>query len=1071
MPNRRGYIDSGRITLASTAIALVEEGGWGRGRVFGIKGTVGSACMFIADWRCATRLVHGREGRSSSHRIANIKVWVTGSLNNHESLLKDFEVESKNPSEEALRRWRSSAAAFVKNRRRRFRYAADLEKRAEAEEIKEKIQIALYVQKAALQYIESESGKLEYENHATSDLPAGFGIDPDSIASLVRFCDNNRLKEIDGVEGVARNLHISVVDGISEDSINTRQNYYGFNRYAEKHSKTFLMFMWESLQDSTLIILMVSSIVLIGVRVATEGWLVSLYDEVGIILGVFLVIIFTTVNDYQQSLKFREWDKENKNIFVEVTRDGKRQKISIYDLVVGDIVHLSIGGQIPADGIYISGYNLQIDESSLTGQIETVHVNEEKPFLLAGTKVQGGSGKMIVTTVGMRTEWGKLVEVLNEGGVEETPLQVKLNGVATIVGKVGLSFALLTFVVLMIRFLVEKALNGEFTNWSSKDVIKLLNYFTLVVTMIVIAVPEGLPLAVTLNLAFATKNLMSDKVLVRHLSVCEAMGSASYICLDKTGTLTTNHMVVDKIWISGEVVKMKGKKSGDKLKTKISEGALNILLQAIFQNNASEMVQDKHGKITILGTPTDSALLKLGLLLEGDFDVQCRLYEKLKVEPFNPVQKKMTVLVSLPDGGVRAFCKGASEIILKMCDKIIDCNGIPVDFCEDYANNVSDVINAFGSKTLRTLCLAVKDINVTPGEADIPDNGYTLIAVVGIRDPVRPGVKDVVQNCLAAGVTVAMITGDDINIARAIATECGILKNGGVAIEGPEFRNLSTRQMKVMVPRIQVMARVLPLDKHSFVANLKNMFGEVVAVTGDGTSDAPALHEADIGVAMGLTGTELTVIIVALVINFVSASIAGYVLLTAVQLLWVNLIMDILCALAMVTEPLNDGLIKRPPVGRRENFITKAMWRNIIGQSIFQVIVLTLLNFEGKDILSISGSDATDVLRTLIFNSFVFFQVFNEINCREIEKINIFKGILDSWTFLVIIFSTVVIQVIIVQFLGTFACTVPLNLELWLLSVLIGATSMLIASLLKCIPVKRDVAIHHEGYEALPPHP
>ncbi|KAJ1442492.1 P-type ATPase [Sesbania bispinosa] len=1060
-----------------------------------------------------------------------------------ESLLKDFELESKNPSEEALRRWRSSAA-LVKNRRRRFRYAADLEKRAEREEIKEKMQekirIVLYVQKAALQYIESESGKLEYENHATSDLPDGFGIDPDSIASLVRCCDNNRLKEIDGVEGVARKLHISVVDGISEDSINTRQNYYGFNRYAEKHSKTFLMFMWESLQDSTLIILMVSSIVLIGVRVATEGWLVSLYDEVGIILGVFLVIIFTTVNDYQQSLKFREWDKENKNLFVQVTRDGKRQKISIYDLVVGDIVHLSIGGQIPADGIYISGYNLQIDESSLTGQIETVHVNEEKPFLLAGTKVQGGSGKMIVTTVGMRTEWGKLVEVLNEGGEEETPLQVKLNGVATIVGKVGLSFALMTFVVLMIRFLVEKALNGEFTNWSSKDVIKLLNYFTLVVTMIVIAVPEGLPLAVTLNLAFATKNLMSDKVLVRHLSACEAMGSASYICLDKTGTLTTNHMVVDKIWISGEVVKMKGKKSGDKLKTKISEGALNILLQAIFQNNASEMVQDKHGKITILGTPTDSALLKLGLLLEGDFDVQCRLYKKLKVELFNPVQKKMTVLVSLPDGGVRAFCKGASEIILKMCDKIIDCNGIPVDFCEDYANNVSDVINAFGSKTLRTLCLAVKDINVIPGEADIPDNGYTLIAVVGIRDPVRPGVKDVVQNCLAAGVTVAMVTGDDINIARAIATECGILKNGGVAIEGPEFRNLSARQMKDMVPRIQVMARVLPLDKHSFVANLKNMFGEVVAVTGDGISDAPALHEADIGVAMGLAGTEgdppmrwlrhiaqlysyrvstslarvygqmiakenadiiimddnittivnvikwgravytniqklvqfqLTVIIVALVINFVSASIAGYVLLTAVQLLWVNLIMDILCALAMVTEPLNDGLIKRPPVGKREKFITRAMWRNIIGQSIFQVIVLTLLNFEGKDILRISGSDATDVLRTLIFNSFVFFQVFNEINCREIEKINIFKGILDSWTFLVIIFSTVVIQVIIVQFLGTFACTVPLNLELWLLSVLIGATSMLIASLLKCIPVKTDVAIHHEGYEALPPHP
>lgn len=216
---------------------------------------------------------------------------------------------------------------------------------------------------------------------------------------------------------------------------------------------------------------------------------------------------------------------------------------------------------------------------------------------------------------------------------------------------------------------------------------------------------------------------------------------------------------------------------------------------------------------------------------------------------------------------------------------------------------------------------------------------------------------------------------------------------------------------------------------------------------------------------------QLTAIIVALVINFISASVTGYVPLTAVQLLWVNLIMDILCPLALVSEPLNDELMKRPPVGRGEKFITNAMWRNIFGQSIYQVIVLMVLNFEGKNILSISGSNATDVLRTLIFNSFIFFQVFNEINCREIEKINIFKGILNSWAFLVIIFSTVAIQVIIVQFLGNFACTVPLNLELWLISVLIGATSMLIACLLKCFPFERHVSIRRDGYQALSAQP
>ena len=213
---------------------------------------------------------------------------------------------------------------------------------------------------------------------------------------------------------------------------------------------------------------------------------------------------------------------------------GKRQKISIYDIVVGDVVHLSTGDQVPADGIFLSGYSLLIDESSLSGESEPVNITEEKPFLLSGTKVQDGQGKMLVTTVGMRTEWGKLMETLSEGGEDETPLQVKLNGVATVIGKIGLTFSVLTFVVLTIRFVVEKAVRGEFASWSSNDALKLLDYFAIAVTIIVVAIPEGLPLAVTLSLAFAMKKLMKDKALVRHLSACETMGSATCICKSKT---------------------------------------------------------------------------------------------------------------------------------------------------------------------------------------------------------------------------------------------------------------------------------------------------------------------------------------------------------------------------------------------------------------------------------------------------------------------------------------------------------------------------------------------------------
>ncbi|KAG0481616.1 hypothetical protein HPP92_012474 [Vanilla planifolia] len=225
------------------------------------------------------------------------------------------------------------------------------------------------------------------------------------------------------------------------------------------------MFIWDALQDLTLIILMICAAVSIGVGLATEGWPKGMYDGVGIILSIFLVVTVTAVSDYKQSLQFRDLDREKKKIAMQVTRDSYRQKVSIYDLVVGDIVHLSIGDQVPTDGLYISGYSLSIDESSLTGETDPVYASHEKPFLLAGTKVQDGSAKMLVTAVGMRTEWGRLMEILRQGGDDDTPLQMKLNGVSTIIGKICLAFATLTFIVLLIRFLVVKSIRVGLLNW------------------------------------------------------------------------------------------------------------------------------------------------------------------------------------------------------------------------------------------------------------------------------------------------------------------------------------------------------------------------------------------------------------------------------------------------------------------------------------------------------------------------------------------------------------------------------------------------------------------------------
>lgn len=1029
--------------------------------------------------------------------------------------MKDFNVPAKHPSEAALQRWRD-AVSVVKNPRRRFRHVADLAKRSihqnRLNKIKEDLRVTFLAMRAAMRFKDAVANpKNPNNNHGPRDVNASeFSKNPEKLASMVRNYDMKTLRALNGAQGVAEAIDVSIDQGVKSSDLSIRQETYGVNKYTEKPSKSFFMFIWDALHDLTLIILIVCAIVSIGVGLATEGFPDGIYDGLGILLSILLVVTVTAVSDYKQSLQFKDLDKEKKKISSHVTRDGCRKKVSIYDLVVGDVVHLSIGDQVPADGVFISGYNLLIDESSLTGESDYVHMDEEKPFLLAGTKVQDGSAKMLVTAVGMKTEWGKLMETLSEEGEDETPLQVKLNGVATIIGKIGLLFAVLTFLVLTVRFIVEKAMRNELSSWSSSDALSMLDYFATAVTIIVVAVPEGLPLAVTLSLAFAMKKLMEDKALVRHLSACETMGSSTCICTDKTGTLTTNHMVVDKIWVSGEINDVRDSE-GRVLSSKISETVLTVLLQGIFECTGSEVVKDKSGKTSILGTPTESAILQYGLDTGGDFDVIRNEIKILKMEPFNSAKKKMSVLVSLPDGKKRAFCKGASEIVLGLCDKIIDGSGETVPLTEEKVKLITDVINGFAEDALRTLCLAYMDIQAGfDGEKDIPESGYTLIAVVGIKDPLRPGVKEAVEICLAAGIIVRMVTGDNINTAKAIARECGILTEGGLAIEGPDFRTKTTEELDEIAPRIQVMARSSPTDKYDLVKHLRGM-SEVVAVTGDGTNDAPALHESDIGFAMGIAGTEvakeqadvivmdddfativkvakwgravyiniqkfvqfqLTVNIVALMINFVSACITGSAPLTAVQLLWVNLIMDTLGALALATEPPNDGLMQRPPVKRTDSFITKTMWRNIIGQSIYQMAVLFVLNFAGKPILNLHGSDSTAILNTFIFNTFVFCQVFNEINSRDIDKINIFRGMFSSWIFMGVMIATVVFQVIIVEFLGTFASTVPLNWQLWSLSIAIGVVSMPIAVVLKCIPVEKTPAKEqHDGYERLPDGP
>ncbi|KAI3824152.1 hypothetical protein L1987_05601 [Smallanthus sonchifolius] len=978
-------------------------------------------------------------------------------------------VKSKHSSDEVLQKWRS-LCHVVKNPKRRFRFTANLTKRNEAAAMRrtnqEKLRIAVLVSKAAFQFIQGKkkddynivAGAHSGDYQAPDDVKdAGFDICADEAASLVEAHDLKKLKFHGGVESLAEKLKTSTTNGLSIDNegLACRQKVFGINKFAESPQRSFWVFVWEALHDMTLMILAMCAFVSLVVGIATEGWPKGAHDGLGIVASILLVVFVTATSDYRQSLQFRDLDKEKKKISIQVTRSGYRQKLSIYELLVGDIVHLSIGDQVPADGLFLSGFAVSIDESSLTGESEPVMVSAENPWLMSGTKVQDGSCKMLVTTVGMRTQWGKLMATLSEGGDDETPLQVKLNGVATVIGKIGLFFAVVTFAVLVQKLLARKILDGTQWSWSGDDALELLEYFAIAVTIVVVAVPEGLPLAVTLSLAFAMKKMMNDKALVRHLAACETMGSATTICSDKTGTLTTNKMIVVKSCICLNI------KDVTKGNSDIPDKALKILLQSIFTNTGGEVVNNKEGKREILGTPTEAAILKFGLSLGGDFQTECASSTVLRVEPFNSSKKRMGVVLKLPDGSVRAHCKGASEIILAACDKVINADGQVVDLKEGSLNHLKSTIDQFAGEALRTLCLAYIDLDKSvSADTPIPPSGYTCIGIVGIKDPVRPGVKESVALCRSAGITVRMVTGDNINTAKAIAKECGILRDDGIAIEGPDFREKSLEELDDLVPHIQVMARSSPLDKHRLVKHLRTTFGEVVAVTGDGTNDAPALHEADIGLAMGIAGTEvakesadviilddnfstivtvakwgrsvyiniqkfvqfqLTVNIVALMVNFTSACWTGSTPLTAVQLLWVNMIMDTLGALALATEPPNDALMKRTPVGRHGNFISNVMWRNIFGQSLYQFIVIGLLQTKGKSFYDLHGHNSDLILNTLIFNSFVFCQLFNEV--------------------------------IIIEFLGTFASTSPLTMTQWYYSILTGFLSMPIAVILKMIPV------------------
>ncbi|KAM5171263.1 plasma membrane calcium-transporting ATPase 1 isoform 1-T2 [Mantella aurantiaca] len=1043
-----------------------------------------------------------------------------------------------------------------------------------------------------------------------------FGITLQELRDLMELRSTDALQKIQNcygdVYGICSRLKTSPHEGLNGNlaDLERRQEVFGKNLIPPKKPKTFLQLVWEALQDVTLIILEIAAIISLGLSfyrppggnnelcgeasgAAEEeegeaGWI----EGGAILVSVVCVVLVTAFNDWSKEKQFRGLQNriEQEQKFT-VVRGGQVIQIPVADIVVGDIAQIKYGDLLPADGVLIQGNDLKIDESSLTGESDHVKKNLEKdPLLLSGTHVMEGSGKMVVTAIGVNSQTGIIFTLLGAGENEEekekkekkskkqdgtvenrnkakaqdgaamemqplksedgvdgedkkkpnlpkkekSVLQGKLTKLAVQIGKAGLVMSAITVIILVLYFVIntfwiqQRPWLAECTPIYVQYFVK---FFIIGVTVLVVAVPEGLPLAVTISLAYSVKKMMKDNNLVRHLDACETMGNATAICSDKTGTLTMNRMTVVQAFLNDKHYrKMPDAES-------LPEYLLNLLITGISVNCAYTskiLPPEKEGGLPRhVGNKTECALLGFLLDLKRDYqDVRNEIPEEtlFKVYTFNSVRKSMSTVLKNNDGSYRMFSKGASEIILKKCYKVLCANGEAKIFRpRDRDDMGKRVIEPMASEGLRTICLAYRDFPAGEHEPDWENEndiltGLTCIAVVGIEDPVRPEVPDAIRKCQRAGITVRMVTGDNINTARAIATKCGILHPGEdfLCVEGKEFnrriRNekgeIEQERIDKIWPKLRVLARSSPTDKHTLVKGIIDSTvceqRQVVAVTGDGTNDGPALKKADVGFAMGIAGTDvakeasdiiltddnfssivkavmwgrnvydsiskflqfqLTVNVVAVIVAFTGACITQDSPLKAVQMLWVNLIMDTFASLALATEPPTESLLLRKPYGRNKPLISRTMMKNILGHAVYQLVVVFTLLFAGEKLFDIdSGRNAPlhappSQHYTIVFNTFVMMQLFNEINARKIHgERNVFEGIFNNIIFCSIVLGTFVIQIIIVQFGGKpFSCT-ELTVDQWLWSVFLGMGTLLWGQLVTTIPTSRLKFLKEAGH-------